>query len=387
MTLAALIPVRAEPQLRRYHGWLLALAWLGMQAGCWHYYHGPRLWGDGLGYLAYARHLAGVGPAQNSDYYLRYLGYASFLSIFVRLKLGFLGMGMAQVVLSGLATWAFYNTTWQLSGRHWPTAALATAALIGWFEVQAFNAFLLTESLFTSLLLFSLWAIVRARGPWARGVALGLLLLISFVRPNGFIALVAAALAGAVGLWQAGQRRALGWAGFVLLLLLPLAWARVNWLLSTLGIMEAYAAGTVIFNYPPSFLSPPPDLRLPASAAMPLVQLVWFIEHNFRYFSQLAALRLAYFLGFPKPWHSGRHLLWAVATLPAIYWLAARGVACQIIALPIRTYLAVCLLLQMGVVMLTFEDWDVRFSGPFIPYWLLLAALGGQSLLRNLLRE
>lgn len=388
MTYAAAFGERAiKPGLRRYHGWFLALAWLAMQLACWRYYHGPRLFGDGAGYLAYARHLAGVGPALGGGYYLRYLGYAAFLSVFVRLKMGLFGMGVAQVALAGLATRAFYATAWQFSGRHWPTAALATAALIGWVEVQAFNAFLLTESLFTSLVIFSLWAIARARSLGGVGLALGLLLLTSFVRPNGFIVLLAAALAGAISLWQAGRKRAVAWAGGLFLVLLPLGWARVNWLLSTLGIMDAYAAGTVIFSYPPAALPPPPGLQLPAPTATPLRQLVWFIAHNFHYFSQLAALRLAYFLGFPKPWHSGRHLLWAVVTLPVVYWRAAHGVARRLVSLPVRTYVATCLLLQMAVVMLTFDDWDVRFSGPFIPYWLLLAALGSQRLLRRLLRE
>jgi hypothetical protein len=374
------------PGLQRYHGWFLALAWLAMQLCCWRYYHGPRLFGDGIGYLAYARYLAGADAAQSGDY-LRYIGYAAFLSVFVRLKLGLLGIGLAQVALSGLAARAFYVTAWRLGGQHWPTAALATAAFIGWFEVQAFNAFLLTESLFTSLLILSLWAIVRARDAWGIVLVVSLLLLMSFVRPNGFIALVAAALAGAVGLWQAGQKRTLAWVGLPLLLLLPFAWARVNWLLGTIDIMHACAAGTVIFNYPPAALSPPADLHMPALAATPLMQIVEFITHNFRYFSQLAALRLVYFLGFPKPWHSVCHLLWIVTTLPFIYWRAACGIAHSTVPLPVRTYLAACLLLQMGVVMLTFEDWDVRFSGPFIPYWLLLAALGSQPFLHRLLRR
>jgi hypothetical protein len=28
--------------------------------------------------------------------------------------------------------------------------------------------------------------------------------------------------------------------------------------------------------------------------------------------------------------------------------------------------------------MLTVEEWGARFSGPFVPYWLALAALGAQ---------
>lgn len=371
----------AEPWLRRYHGWGLAVAWLGMQAFCWCYYQAPRLFGDGLGYLAYARQLAGAGPVMpNADYYQRYAGYAAFLSVFIRLGLGPLGMALGQVGLAGLAMCAFYATIRRLSGGHWPTAALATAALIGWFEVQAFNAFLLTESLFTSLLILSFWAVARVRNARGVGLALGLVLLTASVRPNGFVALAAAGLAGLSWLYWAGRWRTLRWVGLGLLLLAPLAWARLNWLLSSLHVLLSYAAGTVIFNYPAVSLPPPAGAKLLVPAGSALGQLGWFIAHNFRYCAQLAALKLTYFLGFPKPWHSARHVAWAVVVLPTTYWLAGWGVARRAVALPSRVYLAAGLVLQMSIVMLTFEDWDVRFSGPFVPYWLALAAVGGQGL-------
>ena len=224
----------------------------------------------------------------------------------------------------------------------------------------------------------------RARSARGVGLALSLLLLTALVRPNGFIALAAAGLAGLGWLGQAGRTRVVGWLVMLVVALLPLAWSRINWLLSTLNLLDAYAKGTVIFNYSPAALPPPNSVQFPAATASPLGQLVWFVAHNFHYFAQLATLKLVYFLGFPKPWHSGRHILWAAATWPAIYWLAARGVACKMVALPVRTYLATCLLLQLTIIMLTFEDWDVRFSGPLVPYWLLLAALGGQAAIQRI---
>ena len=368
------------PWLARYHGWLLLAWWAAVQAACWRYYQGPHLFGDGVGYLRYARHLAATNTFEGGRY-LRYVGYSTFLSLFVRLGLGTLAMGLAQVAISGLAAGAFYSTTRRLGRGHWPTAALATLVLVSWPEVQAFNAFILTESLFTSLLLFSLWAVARVRGAGSLGLAVLLLGSTFLVRPNGFIALGAAGLAGLGGLRQAGWPGRTRWVPLLLLALAPAGWAAVNWLLGSISIIATTTTGVVIFNYPPSALPPPASLRLPAPALSALAQLGWFIGHNLRYFGQVAALRLVYFLGFPKPWHSVAHIVWAGVWLPLIYWLASRGAARRGVALPVRIYLVACLLLQMLATMLTFEDWDVRFSGPLLPYWLLLAALGAQPLL------
>ncbi|MDJ0367526.1 hypothetical protein QMK33_20460 [Hymenobacter sp. H14-R3] len=376
------VPRADGPWLARYHGWLLLVWWAVVQAACWHYYQGPRLFGDGAGYLDYARHLAETNTFA-SGRHLRYVGYSTFLSVFLKLGLGMLAMGLAQVALSGLAACAFYATAKRLCGGYWPAAALATLLFVSWPEVQAFNAFILTESLFTSLLLFALWALVRVRGAGSLGLAVLLLGLTSLVRPNGFIALLAAVLAGLAWLHQAGWPGRTRWVGLLLLLLAPVGWLAIDWLLGSISVTDGMARGVVICNYPPSALPPPATLRLPAPALSALAQLGWFVVHNFRYFSQVAVLRLVYFLGFPKPWHSVAHMAWAGLWLPLIYGLASRGMGQRLASLPIRIYLAACLLLQMAATMLTFEDWDVRFSGPLLPYWLLLATLGAYSLLQR----
>ncbi len=44
--------------------------------------------------------------------------------------------------------------------------------------------------------------------------------------------------------------------------------------------------------------------------------------------------------------------------------------------LPARAFLVAVPLLQAAVVMLTVEDWDVRFLAPVLPFIFVLAALG-----------
>jgi hypothetical protein len=285
----------ASPWFRKNHGWLLALLWAGGQAACWRYYHGPHLMGDGIGYVACARQLVATGQLVGAHNYY-YAGYVLFISLFLKLGLGMLAVALAQVGLSGLALVAFYRTVRRLSGGRWLAAALATSVLAGWVEVQSFNSFILTESLFTSGLIFCLWALVRARDTRSGALAAVLLLYTATIRPNGFVA--------------------------------------------------------------------------------PAGQFFWFIGHNFLFFSKLSLLKVGYFLGWPRPWYSLAHRAWVAVVFPLLYGLAARGLRRPIGLGP--RYAAVAIVLQLGVIMLTVEEWGARFSGPFVPYWLALAALGAQ---------
>ncbi|MDF7814562.1 hypothetical protein [Hymenobacter sp. YC55] len=372
--------------LRRWHGWLLAGLWLLVQLWCWHSHHGIQLTTDSKQYLKYAEQLAATGTFAEG-HYLRYVGYPLFLSVFLKLKLGTSVIALAQIALSGLAARALYGTAWRLSGGHWVTAALAGLLFVAWPDIQHFNVFLLTESLFTSLLVLSLWLVARARTVGGAALALAVLVVTATVRPNGFVAVGAAGLAALVWL----QERKPRWRNALLLLAalvcLPLAWVGLNGLLRTFTLIETYQQGIIIYGDSASNIHSAAPLQLPASTASPLWRLGFFIWHNPQYFAQLASLKLAYFMGFPKPYYSTLHCALLAFALPVLYWLAVRGLARQVVARPVRVYAATVILLQALVVMLTVEDWDVRFSAPVLSHWFLLAALGAQPLLRRLERK
>ncbi|GAB2789252.1 hypothetical protein HNQ93_003176 [Hymenobacter luteus] len=371
---AALL-LRGGQWLRRHHVALLALGWLVAQAISWHVNRSPRIYGDSVHYLAYAHQIAEQGNFVKV-HYTRYLGYPLFLSAFLKLGLGKTAMALGQYVLAGLGAVAFYRAVRRLAHGAWEPAFLATLLYIGWAEIQRFNAFLLTESLFTSLLLLSLWAVGRARTAAGWGLALLVLLATVSIRPNGFVALAAAAVAGAVWVRQRASCR-VQWGVLIGgVLLLPLAWVALNQLLLTFRLIKTYQEGMVIFMYDGILMQPPGALALPPPAASPVGRLAYFIGHNPRYFGQLAVWKLTFFMGFPKPYFSAFHALAQLLTLPPLYWLALRGLAARWVARPIRVFLAAAFLLQAAIVALTVEDYDVRFSGPVLPYLFVLAALG-----------
>lgn len=358
--------------LRHYHPWVLLLLWLGVQFGCWRYYHGPHLMGDGMYYVAYARQLLATGSFATGHYQL-YAGYALFISLFLALGLGMWAIGIAQVVLSGLATVALYRTALRLACGRWVVAALVALGFISWVDVQQFNAFILTESLFTSLLTFCLWAVVRAQSKSDVALVVLLMLGTAALRPNGFIAIAAAGLAGCWLFWQ--QKRRV-WSMLLLLSWITISCVIINKIAIHFRLLSSYAAGEILFGYPQTNVYPPDDLAMPDSASVPLVQLGWFVLHNTSYFSKLCALKALYFLGLPRPWYSLLHRVWVVLVLLPLYMSAVVSFARRASISPLQVYLASTILLQLGIIMLTTEDQNARFSAPLTAYWLQLAALG-----------
>jgi len=366
---------------RLKHGYLLllVLVWAGMQAVCWHYYQGPRLIGDGKNYLACARILVDTDKLV-TGHYRQYAGYIAFIAFFLKLGLGLRTIALAQVALSGLAALAFYNTACQLSKQHWPSATAITFIWISWLSVQANNPFILTESVFTSCLVLCLWALVSLRGIRSLALLLLLLLLTTTIRPNGFVVLAGADVAGLRYLWYQKKRV---WAFFGILLSLGAGVLTINQFIKPYHILTELATGTILFGYEPSRIKAPATIVPPEAAGWPVLQLVIFIKHNFTYFCQLCTVKIFYFLGYPRPWYSGLHRVWAMTVLPIVYALAALGLVRGRAVAPIRLYLATAIVLQIGIIALTVEDWDSRFSAPFMAYWLQLAVLGLYPLLQS----
>ncbi|MDQ2770081.1 MAG: glycosyltransferase family 39 protein, partial [Bacteroidota bacterium] len=180
-----------------HHRALLAGLWVLVQLYFWHKFHGPHFVNDSARYLEYARNIAERGyfePGHN----LRYVLYPLFQSGWLRLGLGWPGIVVGQMAVSALATRAIYRGTRRLAGGVSGAAALATLAFIAWPDIQQFNVFLLTESLFISLvaLAFGAFTRVRAGRPANWAVLLLVLALATLARPNGFLVALAAALAG-----------------------------------------------------------------------------------------------------------------------------------------------------------------------------------------------
>lgn len=378
----------------RGHGWLLLALWLLVQAAFLLKYHGPHHANDSDRYLGYAANLAahgyyktapGTAPAtianngvDNFQYVhnQRYLLYPWFQSVWLRLHAGWWGIVLGQLAISGLAARALYGAVRRLAGGRCGAAALATGLFITWPDVQQFNCYLLTESLFISLSVLSFWALVRVKeGGWLAGLLLGaLLLLTALVRPNGFVVAAAVGLAGLATLYA--HRRRLFWLAVgAAALSAPLVVWWLNQQLVSFFIVETYARGELMFATPVWAVHPSAPLALPPAGIGQMSRVLYFAAHNPGFLAKLMLGKLLVFFSSIKPYYSLGHKAMSVLLLWPLYCLAVRGARLAAVWLPGRAFLVGVPLLQAAIVMLTVDDYDVRFLAPVLPFVYVLAAL------------
>lgn len=356
------------------HPQLLAGLWLLVQGWFLLKYRGPHLANDSKRYLLYAQNIAARGyfePGHNR----RYVLYPLFQSLWLKLGLGTWGIVAGQLAVAALAAWALYGAVRQLGGRG--AAAVATALFVLWPEIQQFNVYLLTEPLFLNVSVLAFAALVRVRcgrlHHWA--LLLVALALGALARPNGFVLALAAALAGLAALRRRPDPRPFWAALLALLLLSPLLWQVLNYQLATYTLIETYQRGDLMFLVKEWAVRSPRPLDLPPPQQSPALRLGYFYWHNPVVGLRLMAGKLFVFASGLKPHYSLLHRLVAAAFLWPLYWLAARGARRPDVWRPARVFLAAVPLLQAAVVMLTVDDYDVRFLAPVLPFVFVLAAL------------
>ena len=378
----------------RGHGWLLLALWLLVQAAFLVKYHGPHYANDSARYLGYAANLTAHGyyktepgtasatiannGVDNFQYVhnQRYILYPWFQSVWLRLHAGWWGIVLGQLAISGLATRALYAAVRRLANGRRGAAALATGLFILWPDVQQFNCYLLTESLFISLSVLSFWALVRTQtGGWLAWLLLGVLLLLTaLVRPNGFVVAAAVGLAGLATLYV--RKRRLFWLAVgAAVLSAPLVLWWLNQQLVSFFIVETYARGELMFATPVWAVHPSAPLVLPPAGIGQMSRVLYFAAYNPGFLAKLMLGKLLVFFSSVKPYYSLGHKAMSVLLLWPLYYLAVRGAGRAAVWLPARAFLAGVPLLQAAIVMLTVDDYDVRFLAPVLPFVFTLAAL------------
>lgn len=378
----------------RGHGWLLLGLWLVVQAAFLLRYHGPHYANDSARYLEYATNLAehgyyqlepGTAPttlANNGtgnfqyEHNQRYILYPWFQSVWLRLHAGWWGIVLGQLAIAGAAAVALYQAVRQLMNGRRGAAALATGLFVLWPDVQQFNCYLLTESLFISLSVLSFWALVRVRsGGWGAWATLAVLLLLTaLVRPNGFVVAGAVGLAGLATLYSR-RRRAFWWVAAGAVLAAPMAVWWLNHQLVSFFIVETYVRGELMFATPVWAIKPSSPLVLPPAGLGQMSRVLHFAAHNPGFLARLMGGKLLVFFSSVKPYYSLAHRLISVLVLWPLYYLAVRGTHRAAVWLPARAFLVGVPLMQAAVVMLTVDDYDVRFLAPVLPFVFVLAAL------------
>ncbi len=340
--------------------------------------NGIRTGGDTGRYLGAADALLrGAWPVDKAT---SYLGYDFFVALFRASGLDPTGIVVAQIALSGIATFCLYRLARRMYGAR--TGMLAALMFAAYPEIQTWNTYILTESLFVSMSIIALSLVVAARRPWHIAFAALALIFACTVRPHAVILLPAVLAYVAWRLWLARCYRWLTVLGLAVALAVPLALTVVGGMLAHETVLKHYIDGTIIWGYDTLRLHMPGALAPDVTAATnPIGQILAFAADKPVYFLQLAGLKLWYQFLQARPYYSASHNIFLVATLLPVYALALWGATRPVAHGGARLLLISVVVFQSLAVAVTFADWDGRHLLVILPFLFVFAAAGCQGIL------
>jgi hypothetical protein len=327
---------------------------------------GARTGNDSAGYLAGGQALlegdASVG--RPGGWYLLKAAIAGSEA----LTGGLTGLLVLQVIVAGLACLAVYALTAQLNGVR--AGVFAGALLIADLDIARFHAYVLTDSLYTSLVPIAVLTIYWAdeRGPsWRHVVALGVAGLCAALRPNGWLMPVVA-----LGYWSYPAFRRRPW------LIGPLAAGAVA---ATVWVLAPTIGQVIDFEDPGGYLQRGEvvaDLHtwlLPMPQEAVTTTLADYMRQHPAETFALGVARVGAELAHVRPVYSAAHnalifvMVAVVYPLAAVgFWLARTQRLAQLMLATIVT--------QLLIVFVTGADWDGRYVLFVFPLVLGFAGCG-----------
>jgi hypothetical protein len=366
----------------------LGIFWLAVQASLF-FFGLPRLGGatphfkvrlgaDSSRYLNAAELLLhGKLPTGKAK---RYLGYDLFVSLFLWSGLGKLGIVLAQALITGVAAYCLYRLARRLYDRR--TGLLAAFFYIGYAEIHTWNFYILTDSLFVSMVIISLFVVVEWRGLWLSAVAGLVVLFTCTVRPNGFILAASIGTYALYSLWKTRRYKVFMGVACLFLVAFPVAIKLIDAMLVYSPILKHYARGAVMTGRQPSALTMPGIIPEGlTNVKSTLLAITLFIAAKPVYFLQLAGIKLRYFFLHTRPFYSAFHNYFSVLTLVPSYALALWGLFSRTDYPAERVLLISVIFFQSLIVALTLSDWDGRFLLVILPIVFVFASRGAWRLL------
>jgi len=335
---------------------------------------GIRIGGDSPRYLSGAANLLRGLPLEGKQ--ISYVGYVAVIAFCERIGIGLPGVIAIQLVLAAVAAAALYDLGRRLhDGR---AGLMAAGLFVANPDIARWNAFILTDSLYISLVILAVWGVHTAalRKRYWYILAVALLIAAALVRPNGFVLMAVSVLYLAS---RATSRK------------------RLRWLIVS-GIAVAFISGAIVAaRFYPSNNSKPAVLAWsnggtgvkPWNVSMPPAPvqveggwaeaLGYVAGHPFASL-RLACTRVAIELIHVRPSYSFKHNMVLLVALPFLYLLALIG-----LKLNQERSLTRLIILVIGghliLIALTFADWDGRYLLYTLPLISLLSASATISLI------
>jgi hypothetical protein len=304
-----------------------------------------------------------------------YLGYLVFMRALQTLGLGPGSIVFEQWLISVIVVVAIYDLGRRLAS---PLAGSLAATLYALnADITRFTFYVLSDSLFASLLLLSLYSTYRAATDARRWhlIAAGTILGVAVLRVNGWLMspmlfewLIRSRVSGRRRRWlvRAGVG---GCYGACVLI----GFSAIN--TGAVGY-ELLRTGRVIWFDPESWIAMPPSVAS-ASLRSPAVAYVW--EHPLAV-TDLMIRRVIVEVAHTRRFYSRRHNVMAGVAVWGLYVLAGIGCYTHRHAAIVRVTLLL-VTVQLFIVAMTAADWDGRFLIAVLPLVTVWSGVGLARLL------
>ena len=286
---------------------------------------------------------------------LFYSIYSVIISISIKLGLGLYGVVVFQLILNGMATFILYKFSLSVYNNYL-SSVITTLIFILSFQIQQWNLFLFTESIFISCSIFLYYFVNRLiLGNNRDYIALSIVLfMIAFIRPTGiFYSISTSVLLVSMIIKK----------GFSIKMLQPISIIAfiiiANIVFNYFNLNNYYSLSSenkwVIGGYDSLFVDSSPNYTLSKI--------------------KLFFLRFIYYFSSWRPYFSFTHNLLTLITLIPIYILSFIGIKNHKNSV-ITQFLLVSILLFASFAMIIFINWQGRFLAVILPAFIILAGYG-----------
>jgi len=346
---------------------------------------GVRLGGDSGIYIDGAQALLNGQPLTVRQ--PSYAGYIAFVTVFLATGAGLIGLVIGQVAAAAAAAYVVFVMSRDLAGSFAAGVAVVLATLD--FDTNRWHAFVLSDSLYASVLVTGVWLVYNAglkpqasspkpQAPSPKAYAAATLVLVAagLIRPEGWFVIPAAAM------WWVSRTRvtpARKWAGLAAVVagcavLVALVAPRLSGNAEAVGPGEMLARGQTIWEFDGWRLSMPAASAGAEGSGSAGRAVRYALEHP-AHTAALMAARAGVHFAHVRPYFSAGHNAAIVLWLLPLYTLALYG-WWRVRAHDLARWALVVLATQTLVVVLTHADWDGRYLSHVLPIVYPFAACG-----------
>jgi hypothetical protein len=321
-----------------------------------------------------AAHMLAGEPLQGKE--PSYRGYAALLAVCRTLGVGERGVIAFQFGVAALATLALFALGRLLGGV--TAGTLAAAFFVVDVDVARWHVYLLTDSLYMSLVVLATWSVHRAAGAsWpSRAGAAVVVACAAILRPNGWLLVPIALIYWIVKTSVQPSMKLAASAAVLLAFAGALAFSGTSRsAFQSERPDESLRQGVLISNFDGWRLTMPAD-AVPSEPNAGRI-LSYILRHPWAT-TKLAAARVGIELAHARPFYSRAHNVVVLGMLALIYPFVALGFA-RHVDQPLAWLIAAVVVSDFLVVAATFADWDGRFLLHTFPLMLVLASAGAAA--------